>query len=773
MLIEEFKQLTGFGPAEHQAHCLEALAQGKSVILRAPTGSGKSEAVWIPFLLARGQPLPMRMIHILPMQALVNQLESRIGRYIPKLKPNQPTEIRTAAMHGKRPESVLFYADAIFATLDQVVTSYACAPLSLSVRQGNIPAGAIPGSFLVFDEVHTFEPALGLQSALVLGERAAKMAIPFVIMSATLPQDFLVSLRERFGRDHVEIVNGQRVPAIDGPERHVTLEVRSEPLTAQAVLTHAQASKKVLVVVNTVQRAIDLFEEVRQAWDGRTLLAHSRFYDDDRQSKERDIESLFGKEAVIDRCLLIATQVVEVGLDISCDLLLTDIAPIDALVQRIGRCARWGGRGRVIAFTELETTRPYDEKLVADTVVALRDRNYDCRDRELTWDDEKTLVDNVLGPYFERWAEPNAAGRVLASLAEAVFTGDSNKAAGAVRDALAVEVALHDVPQNLGPGVLRLPRCRLHPGGFQQFIREQKPQVWQIVVDRNPADDYVAKIDPVPVNHNSRLIADGVYIVHPQYACYDSDFGLRLGVSGTPANPIQTGETKGRLESTLEPELWQVHIAKVVKNFEQQVLPKERVGFEALARWLGKTSQELLAIAKLVLIFHDLGKLTRAWQERIKAGLNLPSSLFLAHRGGDIKGLPPHATVSAWIATDCIRRVASPEWEETLALPALAAVAHHHSVRSDMVPNFEMAEGWFDVIADCTRRLAGIKVEEEDFNTKGPRGSGSSGVCPNFLLPEGYTSYVLLSRWLRLADRIATGGGEGAILSYEDWMRRG
>lgn len=770
MLDEEFKAITGFHPADHQSKCAKALVKGKSVILRAPTGSGKSEAVWIPFLCSRGKRLPMRMIHALPMRALVNQLEGRISGYIRKLYGNPRDEIRTAAMHGKRPESVLFYADAIFATLDQVITSYACTPLSLSVRQGNIPAGAIPGSFLVFDEVHTFEPALGLQSVLVLAERATKMGIPFVIMSATLPLGFLLSLRERFGKNRVEVVHGHRLPVVNGLERHVTLEVRSEELTVQAILTCAQTAKKVLVVVNTVKRAIELFEELRSDWDHDILLAHSRFYDDHRQEKERRIDGLFGKQATADRCLMIATQVVEVGLDISCDFLLTEIAPIDTLVQRVGRCARWGGPGQVIAFTNLETTRPYDENLVAATVEALE--GYRSESRELTWEDEKTLVDKVLDPYFKGLAEPDAAGKVLASLAEAAFTGDSNKAEQAVRDSLTVEVALHDRPQSLGSAVLRLPRCRLHPSVFQQFIRDQKPQVWQILVDRNPDDDYFPKIDPILLSPKSRLMAGGHYVVHPKYACYDSEFGLRLGVSGEPAEPIQAGETKGHLESTLEPELWQVHIARVVKNFERYVLPKERVGFEALARYLDKTPQELLAIAKLVLIFHDLGKLTRAWQQKIQAGLefSLPPGSVLAHRGAGIRGLPPHATVSAWVATNCMCRVAGPEWETTLAIPALGAIAHHHSVRADTVPRFEMADGWFDVVANCTQCLAGIKVEPNDFNTTSPRGSGSCGVSPNFLLPEAYTSYVLLSRWLRLADRIATGGGEQAILQYEKWM---
>jgi hypothetical protein len=112
--------------------------------------------------------------------------------------------------------------------------------------------------------------------------------------------------------------------------------------------------------------------------------------------------------------------------------------------------------------------------------------------------------------------------------------------------------------------------------------------------------------------------------------------------------------------------------------------------------------------------------------------------------------------------------VAGPDWQQTLAIPALAAIAHHHSVRADMTPQFDMSEGWFDVVADCARRLAGVDVTVNDFSRW--RGGGSCGVALNFLLPDGYTSYILLSRWLRLADRIATGGGENAILNYEDWM---
>jgi hypothetical protein len=97
-------------------------------------------------------------------------------------------------------------------------------------------------------------------------------------------------------------------------------------------------------------------------------------------------------------------------------------------------------------------------------------------------------------------------------------------------------------------------------------------------------------------------------------------------------------------------------------------------------------------------------------------------------------------------------------------------MAHHHSVRADTTPEFTMSDGWFDVVACSVQQHIGVTVTQDEFNVVSPNGSGSCGVSPNLLVPEVYTAYVLLSRWLRLADRIATGGGENAILRYEEWF---
>jgi CRISPR-associated endonuclease/helicase Cas3 len=769
-LHDEFLQLTGKEPAPHQLKCAEHLSNGKSVILRAPTGSGKSEAVWLPFLVNRAKTLPARMIHVLPMRALANQLCNRAVACARKAD----LALTVAAMHGKRPETVLFWADAIFATLDQVVTSYACAPLMLGVRHGNIPAGAVAGSFLVFDEVHTFEPMLGLQSTLVLAERAASLGIPFVIMSATLPRAFLHAIANRLGLASQQIVEGERLPTpIDGPARRVELKLlnaRLDPDHPESLLQILRNARKALIVANTVDRAIALFEMLATGCrDHHVMLVHSRFTDDDRQRKEEDIVKYFGRESPDVLAVLVATQVVEVGLDISCDTLISELAPVDALVQRAGRCARWGGAGRLFVFTDLDRPAPYRADLLDSTKHALLTHHVDST--ELDWELEKILIDGVLDPVFEPLTDPGAAGRVLGKLAQAAFSGDRRCAEAAVRDSLTVEVAIHHNPAALGSAALRLPRCKVHPGVFANFL-SSGAVAWEIVVDRRSVDfdDYLPKVEAIHAAGD--ISPGGFYVVHPAAADYNNKMGLRLSRPGKDQEPLPSGSGRERFENNLRRETWSEHVDEIVHRFESSVLAKEAYTFRALATSLRVSPDALYNVVRLVLILHDLGKLTGGWQSKIKQGLDdtALACSFLAHRGEGVRGLPPHATVSGWVATPCFERLVPPELRDQLLRPACAAITHHHSVRADLVPEFKMASGWFEVVSDRVTTYTTFDIRESDFNTTSPQGNGSARTEVNFLSPRAYTTYVLLSRWLRLADWIATGGSEDAILRYEKWF---
>jgi len=732
-----FKTLTGHEPYPHQIATYEALAKGESVILRAPTGSGKSEAVFMPFVDLRGSSLPKRMIYSLPMRALVNSLHERFKGYAPQL------DIR--AQHGKRTESLLFDADCIVATLDRVITSYACAPLSLGVRHGNIPAGATVSSFLVFDEVHTFEPMLGLQSSLILTERMKNLAIPFVIMSATLPTKFMNSLFERLEAKVID-VDEDAIPV--RTKRIVTLrENLKNHLSSEIVLNlHNNHAGRTIVVCNTVDRAIKLFSELEDKVIPSPTLIHSRFFDDDRTRNEDDIKRLFGKDSKDskEKAMLITTQVIEVGMDISCDLLITELAPIDALIQRAGRCARWGGKGNVIVFG-IPHHAPYEKNLVVDTRAVIEK----YKNERLTWQLEKNMVDEVLEKPFMDLAKPEAGAKAMMYLSRGAFEGKPAIAEKAVRDAISVEVSIHNNPESLGNRVLLLPKCKIHPCTLKGFIKEKKPKVWLIEQDRDMDDDYNPRVEAVPVNSENKVYPNRFYVIHSDYASYHSEKGLILGKQGTSLEPLEIEQVwRNSPFNKIPYETWKEHAVRAIEAFEKYVFPYEDFVYSKIAHVYNMDKEKLLDILRFVIAMHDLGKLTEEWQKKIGS-----KNEFLAHSGNleNIK-FPPHSTVSAYILRDYLRK----NWSNIIGDAAFFAIAHHHSVRAAKVPKYRLCDGWFEEVDSVLSEL-GINFDLEGVKNFEVQNSPTalSSYFPAFDKEKCYNLYVILSRALRLADRRA------------------
>jgi CRISPR-associated endonuclease/helicase Cas3 len=131
-------------------------------------------------------------------------------------------------------------------------------------------------------------------------------------------------------------------------------------LEEHAKLSDGEFGKTTLVVCNTVDRACCTFEALRTA--GRTdemELVHSRFRPAEREEWRDRFLSRSACRPGVDR-IIVATQVVEAGVDISAGCLITELAPWPSLVQRFGRCARYGGSGSVLVVD-----RGRDEKLAA------------------------------------------------------------------------------------------------------------------------------------------------------------------------------------------------------------------------------------------------------------------------------------------------------------------------------------------------------------------------------------------------------------------------
>jgi CRISPR-associated endonuclease/helicase Cas3 len=141
-------------------------------------------------------------------------------------------------------------------------------------------------------------------------------------------------------------ISKQATTASIAPDDHDGFATRI--LGEHAKLSDGEFGKITLVVCNTVDRACSTFDALRAA--GRTdglELVHSRFRPSEREEWRERFLSRSACGSGVDR-IIVATQVVEAGVDISAGCLITELAPWPSLVQRFGRCARYGGSGHVL-----------------------------------------------------------------------------------------------------------------------------------------------------------------------------------------------------------------------------------------------------------------------------------------------------------------------------------------------------------------------------------------------------------------------------------------
>ncbi|MCS6949315.1 MAG: CRISPR-associated helicase Cas3' [Armatimonadota bacterium] len=295
--------------------------------LRAPTGTGKTEAL----LLWAGD--ARRIIYLLPTQATVNAMWRRLqnvfgqenvgiahGRasYVMRQESSSDEDV-----FDERLFSSVFAKPVTVATLDQYLLAH------LNGRHWEERRTLARQSALVIDEIHTYEPyTLGMLMEALTREPPAQLALA----SATLPN----SLLRLFPA-------GETVEAEQNlweRKRH-RLILREKPLAqgVEEAIESAKQGKKVLVVANTVAQAQDIYRCLKEQYGWQPLhLLHAHFILRDRQEKERQVQE------PVPGTIFVSTQVVEVSLDIDYDVLITEMAPIDALVQRMGRVNRRGER---------------------------------------------------------------------------------------------------------------------------------------------------------------------------------------------------------------------------------------------------------------------------------------------------------------------------------------------------------------------------------------------------------------------------------------------
>ncbi len=262
------------------------------------------------------------------------------------------------------------------------------------------------GAGFVMDEIHAYEPErLGMLLE-TLNHLTRELGGRLLVMSATTPAALQAELADALGNLSFVGANPETVAAF---RRH-RLRLVDDDLLSDRLLNEisrlARDGRAVLVVADTVARAQSIYAGLtgRLGTDAAVELLHSRFCSRDRFAKEISIGRAIGTRTVPKRpIVLVATQVVEVSLDVDFDLLFSDPAPLEALIQRFGRVNRTSRLdvADVAVTTATSAARSiYDESFVDSTLSLLRPAEGSIIDDSMI----QTWLDRLYsGAFAVRW----------------------------------------------------------------------------------------------------------------------------------------------------------------------------------------------------------------------------------------------------------------------------------------------------------------------------------------------------------------------------------
>jgi CRISPR-associated endonuclease/helicase Cas3 len=402
-----FPAAFGFDPRGVQG---EAAADGLGAValIEAETGSGKTEAALWRWLALRRRGAVDGLFFALPTRTAAVQLHRRVQRMLdrvwgdgaPEAVLAVPGYLRAGDAEGQalpgwrvrwddRGDDARWAAeraDRFLAARVAVGTIDQALLASLPVRHAFVRAAALARSLLVVDEVHASDAYTGGLLAALLANHVGAGG-QALLLSATLGGTARARLLGGAAPTLAEAetaaypaLSGSaaslRAVAADGaPAKRVRIEIAGlidDPAAiAAAAVAAARAGASVLVVRNTVAgavaaaRAVEaLAPEFAFTVGGVQTLHHGRFAASDRRLLDDAVETAFGRGRSAEGRVLVGTQTLEQSLDIDADLLLTDIAPIDVLLQRIGRLHRHprGDRG-AFAAARAVVLRPAERDL--------------------------------------------------------------------------------------------------------------------------------------------------------------------------------------------------------------------------------------------------------------------------------------------------------------------------------------------------------------------------------------------------------------------------
>ena len=398
---EEFAERFGFKPNAVQKAAMEAAITMEApgiLILEAQMGVGKTEAA-----LAAAEIMAARfgaggIFFGLPTQATANGLFPRLLQWAEKQPDDLPKSIQLA--HGMaelneayirlqqqpvrvqddwddseaeeqrvlvnqwfRGSKQALLADFVIGTVDQLLMAALCQKHVMLRHLG------LAGKVVIVDECHAYDAYMNryLDRAL---EWLGWYKVPVILLSATLPAQRRAELIEAYQQKRRPGPNApwktscgyplltwtdgpevrQTAVPLDTPGRKVQTVTLTGDILPDFLCEKMQAGGCAGVIVNTVRKAQEVAQQLREALpDKEVQVFHAQFLMPDRAAREQELLRRVGKHstpAERDGLIVVGTQVLEQSLDLDFDVMVTELCPMDLLLQRIGRLHRHPNRSR-------------------------------------------------------------------------------------------------------------------------------------------------------------------------------------------------------------------------------------------------------------------------------------------------------------------------------------------------------------------------------------------------------------------------------------------
>lgn len=384
---EVFSEATGFQPFEYQRNL--ACANELPRLVRVPTAAGKTAAAVLGWLYRRcfhadpavREATPRRLVYCLPMRVLVEQTLEAVRGWVTRLHLSDQVgvfQLMGGALEGdwvRQPDREA----VIVGTMDMLLSRALNRGYATNRARWPLEFGLLNNDCLwVLDEVQLMGNGLAASAQLAAFRRLFGTArpCPSLWMSATVDATWLATVDHQPPTSVITLTEGDRSGPLSGRLRADKILRRLPPGSwpqgaATQILERHRPGTLTLVVVNTVERARQLYEDLKREVhereahkrkaqrDVEVRLLHSRFRPPDRRAAA---QAALGPVRGDGR-ILVATQVVEAGVDVSVGTLVTELAAWTSLVQRFGRCNRFGEHTDCqvwwVDIAEEKKARPY------------------------------------------------------------------------------------------------------------------------------------------------------------------------------------------------------------------------------------------------------------------------------------------------------------------------------------------------------------------------------------------------------------------------------